>query len=66
MPTASFRLVQSWETALGHQSMSSPGRAAGLRQETVDARWRARARIREHGEDIPAVANWIWAAADLP
>ncbi len=41
-------------------------RAAGLRQEMVDTRWRARAWTREHGEDIPAVANWIWPAADLP
>ncbi|MFE9580357.1 phosphoketolase [Nocardia sp. NPDC006044] len=35
-------------------------RAAGLRQEMVDARWEARAWTREHGEDIPAVADWTW------
>ncbi|GAA5072596.1 phosphoketolase family protein [Nocardia iowensis] len=35
-------------------------RAAGLRQEMVDARWEARAWTREHGEDIPAVADWSW------
>ncbi|PPF13449.1 MULTISPECIES: phosphoketolase [unclassified Rathayibacter] len=36
-------------------------RAAGLRQEMQDARIRARAYTREHGEDIPEVANWTWA-----
>ncbi|MFI6999003.1 phosphoketolase [Nocardia sp. NPDC050175] len=35
-------------------------RAAGLRQEMVDARWEARAWTREHGEDIPEVADWTW------
>ncbi|WP_084467179.1 phosphoketolase family protein [Nocardia arthritidis] len=35
-------------------------RAAGLRQEMVDARWRARAWTREHGADIPEVADWSW------
>ncbi|WP_228838414.1 phosphoketolase family protein [Nocardia amamiensis] len=35
-------------------------RAAGLRQEMVDARWSARAWTREHGEDIPEVADWTW------
>ena len=35
-------------------------RAAGLRQEMVDARLAARTWTREHGEDIPAVANWTW------
>ncbi|MGQ4596492.1 phosphoketolase [Nocardia sp. R6R-6] len=35
-------------------------RAAGLRQEMVDARWTARAWTREHGADIPEVADWIW------
>ncbi|MCM6777653.1 phosphoketolase family protein [Nocardia sp. CDC159] len=35
-------------------------RAAGLRQEMVDARLAARAWTREHGEDIPAVAEWTW------
>lgn len=36
-------------------------RAAGLRQEMQDARIRARAYTREHGEDLPEVANWTWA-----
>ncbi|UGT44948.1 phosphoketolase family protein [Nocardia yamanashiensis] len=35
-------------------------KAAGLRQEMVDARWQARAWTREHGEDIPVVADWKW------
>ncbi|MFE7744672.1 phosphoketolase [Nocardia sp. NPDC057455] len=35
-------------------------RAAGLRQEMVDARWTARAWTREHGTDIPEVADWSW------
>ncbi|WP_327152420.1 phosphoketolase family protein [Nocardia sp. NBC_01329] len=34
--------------------------AAGLRQEMVDARLRARTWTREHGDDIPEVANWRW------
>nr|WP_246024028.1 phosphoketolase family protein [Nocardia yunnanensis] len=35
-------------------------KAAALRQEMVDARWQARAWTREHGEDIPVVADWKW------
>ena len=35
-------------------------RAAGLRQEMVDTRLRARAWTRDHGVDIPEVANWRW------
>ena len=35
-------------------------KAAGLRQEMVDARLRARTWTREHGADIPEVANWVW------
>jgi xylulose-5-phosphate/fructose-6-phosphate phosphoketolase len=27
----------------------------------VDARARARAWTREHGEDLPDVADWVWA-----
>lgn len=38
------------------------GRAAGVRQAMQDARLHARAWTREHGEDIPAVANWQWGA----
>jgi len=34
--------------------------AAGLRQELVDTRLRARAYTREHGEDDPAIAGWSW------
>lgn len=35
-------------------------RAAGLRQEMVDARLAARSYTREHGEDDPAIADWTW------
>ncbi|WP_156371056.1 phosphoketolase family protein [Nocardia arizonensis] len=35
-------------------------KAAGLRQEMVDARWTARAWTREYGADIPVVADWRW------
>jgi xylulose-5-phosphate/fructose-6-phosphate phosphoketolase len=35
-------------------------REAGLRQDMQDARIRARAWTREHGEDIPEVAEWAW------
>jgi xylulose-5-phosphate/fructose-6-phosphate phosphoketolase len=34
--------------------------AAGLRQEMVDQRARARAWTREHGDDLPEVADWAW------
>jgi xylulose-5-phosphate/fructose-6-phosphate phosphoketolase len=37
------------------------GSSAGwLRQEMEDARLRARAYAREHGEDTPEVAGWTW------
>jgi xylulose-5-phosphate/fructose-6-phosphate phosphoketolase len=36
------------------------GRAAHIRQEMEDARLRARAYTREHGEDDPAVRDWTW------
>jgi xylulose-5-phosphate/fructose-6-phosphate phosphoketolase len=36
------------------------GKAAHLRQEMVDARLRARAFAREHGEDAPEVSEWTW------
>jgi xylulose-5-phosphate/fructose-6-phosphate phosphoketolase len=36
--------------------------AAHLRQDMVDARLRARAYTREHGEDDPAVRDWVWPA----
>jgi xylulose-5-phosphate/fructose-6-phosphate phosphoketolase len=35
--------------------------AAGVRQEMVDARLRARQYTRDHGEDIPEVAAWQWS-----
>ncbi|HET9071000.1 MAG TPA: phosphoketolase family protein [Acidimicrobiales bacterium] len=35
-------------------------RAAGVRQAMVDARTSARAWTRQHGDDIPAVADWRW------
>jgi xylulose-5-phosphate/fructose-6-phosphate phosphoketolase len=35
-------------------------RAAGLRQEMMDARLRARAYTREVGEDLPEVRDWTW------
>ncbi|GAS87241.1 phosphoketolase family protein [Mycolicibacterium brisbanense] len=35
-------------------------RAAGLRQEMVDARLAARSYTREHGEDDPAISGWTW------
>ncbi|MDM4762240.1 phosphoketolase family protein [Galbitalea sp. SE-J8] len=35
-------------------------RYAGVRQEFADARVRARQYTREHGEDIPEVAGWVW------
>jgi xylulose-5-phosphate/fructose-6-phosphate phosphoketolase len=35
-------------------------RMALLRQEMIDARLRARAYTREHGEDAPEVQNWVW------
>lgn len=38
-------------------------RHAGLRQELVDARARARAYTREHGVDVPEVADWRWSRA---
>jgi len=36
------------------------GRMAGLRQEMVDARVRARAYTRAHGEDAPEISGWTW------
>ncbi len=38
-------------------------RAAGLRQEMVDARLAARAYTREHGEDTPSISDWTWNRA---
>jgi xylulose-5-phosphate/fructose-6-phosphate phosphoketolase len=39
---------------------SLQGRMAHLRQEMVDARVRARAYTREHGEDMPEISGWTW------
>jgi xylulose-5-phosphate/fructose-6-phosphate phosphoketolase len=36
------------------------GRMAHLRQEMADARVRARAYTREHGEDVPEISGWTW------
>jgi xylulose-5-phosphate/fructose-6-phosphate phosphoketolase len=36
------------------------GRAGHIRQEMEDARLRARAYTREHGEDEPGVRDWTW------
>ncbi len=38
-------------------------RWAGLRQEMVDARLRARQYTRDHGEDVPEVRDWVWPDA---
>jgi xylulose-5-phosphate/fructose-6-phosphate phosphoketolase len=34
--------------------------AAHLRQDMEDARLRARAYTREHGDDLPEVRDWTW------
>ena len=39
---------------------SLQGRMARLRQEMVDARVRARAYTRAHGEDAPEISGWTW------
>jgi xylulose-5-phosphate/fructose-6-phosphate phosphoketolase len=39
---------------------SLQGRMAHLRQEMVDARARARAYTRAHGEDVPQISGWTW------
>jgi xylulose-5-phosphate/fructose-6-phosphate phosphoketolase len=36
--------------------------AAWLRQQMVDTRSRHHAWVREHGEDLPEVANWTWGS----
>ncbi len=35
-------------------------RAAHLRQQMSDARLRARAHTRQHGEDLPEIRDWTW------
>jgi xylulose-5-phosphate/fructose-6-phosphate phosphoketolase len=40
-------------------------RYAGLRQRMQDARVRARAYTREHGDDIPEVTDWAWTTGTL-
>jgi xylulose-5-phosphate/fructose-6-phosphate phosphoketolase len=39
------------------------GGGAHIRQEMEDARLRARAYTREHGEDDPAIRDWVWPHA---
>jgi xylulose-5-phosphate/fructose-6-phosphate phosphoketolase len=39
------------------------GSAAHIRQEMEDARLRARAYTREHGEDDPVISGWVWPHA---
>ncbi|WP_062131690.1 phosphoketolase family protein [Demequina aestuarii] len=39
-------------------------RAASLRQDLFDRRLAARRYAREHGADLPEVANWTWPDAD--
>jgi xylulose-5-phosphate/fructose-6-phosphate phosphoketolase len=51
-----FHLVMDVIDRVGGLGM----RAAGLRQEMVDTRLRARTWTREHGVDLPAVAEWRW------
>jgi len=46
----------------GYRVPSLGARAARLRQEMVDARLAARTWTREHGADIPEVANSTWPA----
>jgi len=38
-------------------------RAARLRQRMADARLEARQYTREHGEDLPSIADWVWPEA---
>jgi xylulose-5-phosphate/fructose-6-phosphate phosphoketolase len=38
--------------------------AAWLRQNMVDTRARHHAWVREHGEDLPEVQNWVWPETD--
>ncbi|GLY86740.1 phosphoketolase family protein [Actinoallomurus iriomotensis] len=40
------------------------GRVANVRQEMADARLRARAYTREHGEDDPEISGWTWPTTD--
>jgi xylulose-5-phosphate/fructose-6-phosphate phosphoketolase len=39
------------------------GRVANVRQNMADARLRARAYTREHGEDAPEISGWTWPHA---
>jgi xylulose-5-phosphate/fructose-6-phosphate phosphoketolase len=41
-------------------------RHAGLRQHMVDERLRCRRHTREHGEDAPDVADWVWPDSTGP
>jgi xylulose-5-phosphate/fructose-6-phosphate phosphoketolase len=39
------------------------GRVGNVRQEMEDARLRARAYTRQHGEDMPEISGWTWPYA---
>ena len=39
-------------------------RAAGVRQSMADRKIRARTYTRDHGEDLPEVADWTWPVAE--
>jgi xylulose-5-phosphate/fructose-6-phosphate phosphoketolase len=39
------------------------GTQAHLRQRMGDARLRARAHTRDHGEDVPEISGWTWPDA---
>jgi xylulose-5-phosphate/fructose-6-phosphate phosphoketolase len=65
--TTPFDMVMLSDIDRFHLVMDAIDRVPGLldsvgrlRQEMVDARLRARAYTREHGEDDPAIRDWIW------
>ena len=53
-------IASIWRSTSSTACRASRPRAAGLRQELVDERLRCRAWTREHGEDEPAVRDWVW------
>jgi len=65
--TTPFDMVMSNDLDRYHLAMDVidrvPGlasRAASLRQHFADEKLRARAYTREHGEDDPAIRDWVW------
>ena len=65
--TTPFDMVMSNDLDRFHLAMDVidrvPGlasRAASLRQHFADEKLRARAYTREHGEDDPAIRDWVW------